>query len=187
MTRQIQILGILLWISVCFGCKEKKNVEQLKKGVIENEESFKQLIADFELSLPDSNYIVTLGLGNNSSVNLTYYKSQGNIADKKNHFGGQNLKLHSAELNYAIKNLGWTYETIDKLTQGLNAIQCDYIRNTDWFGKPINIYHDPSGFVNSDYNIYPTEMLDTVRAVHGEPIGQTDFLKRVYIITSSAL
>ncbi len=187
MTRQIQILVMLLLISFCFGCKEKKNVGQLKKGVIESEDLFKQLVDDFESCLPDSNYIIIFGINNNSSVNLTYYKNQGNIADKKNHFGGQNLKLHSTELDRIIKNLGWTYKTIDKLKQGLKAIQFDYIRNTDWFGTPINIYDDPSGLVNSDYSIYPTEMLDKVKVVHGEPIGQTDFLKRVYIITSSGL
>ncbi len=187
MTRQIRILAILLLVSFSFGCKEKRDNAQLKKDAIDNERSFQLLVDGFTASLPDSNYIVTFGIRNGSNIDLTYYKNEGNIADKKNHFEGQNLDLHSIELDKAIRDLGWTYETVEKLTQGLKAIQCDYIRNTDWFGKPINIYNTPEGMVNSDYNVYPTEMLDTVKAAHGEPIGQTDFLKRVYVMTSSAL
>ncbi len=187
MTTQIRILTILLLVASSFGCKEKGDTAQLKKGAIDNEKSFQLLVDGFSASLPDSNYTVTFGIRNGSNIDLTYYKNEGNIADNKNHFGGQNLDLHSNELDKAIKDLGWTYETVDKLTKGLKAIQCEYIRNTDWFGKPINIYNTPEGMVNSDYNVYPTEMLDTVKAVHGESIGQTDFLKRVYVMTSSAL
>lgn len=172
-------------VSFSLGCKEKRDAAQLKKDAIENAESFQLLVDGFTSSLPDSNYIVTFGIVNGSNIELTYYKNEGNIADKKNHFGGQNLNLHSTELDKALKDLGWTYG--DKLTHGLKAIQCNYIRNTDRFEKPINIYNSPEGMVNSGYNVYPTAILDTVKAIHGEPIGQTDFLKRVYIITSSAL
>lgn len=186
MKRRLQILGLVFSFSACFGCRGKNSVQQMREQVITKEKSFMRLVDDFESSLPDSNYIVKFGIGKYNAVNLTYYKNQGNVADM-DHFGGQNLYLHSPELDDAIKKLGWTYETIDKLSNGLKTIQCDYIRNTDWFGKPINIYNHQGGFVNSAYNIYPTEMLDSVAAAHGEAIGQTDFLKRVYIMTSAAL
>lgn len=186
MTRQIEILGLLALLCITnFGCKQEH--EQMKNQAIAKEELFKSFVDYFISSLPDSNYIVTFGVGHSNNVNITYYKNQGNIADKKNHYGGNNLRLHTPELDKAINDLGWTYVTINKLTQGLKAIQCEYIRNTDWFGKPVNVFNTPDGFVNSDYNIYPIEMLDTVRIIHGEPVGQTEFLKRVYIITSSAL
>lgn len=179
---------MLLLISICFSCNERKDSEQLKNEVIEKEVLFIQLVNDFESSLPDSNYVVTFGIGSSiENVNLTYYKNNGNVSDKKNHFGGQNLQLHSPELDNVMENLGWTYQTIEKLATDLNAIQYDYIRNTDWFGKPINIYDSPDGFAHSAYNIYPSEMLETVKVIHGEPIGQTDFLKRVYVMTSSSL
>ncbi len=187
MTIQIRILSILLFVSFSFGCQEKRDSAQLKKNVINNEKAFQLLVDGFTASLPDSNYIVTFGIRNDSNIDLIYYKNEGNIAGKSNHLGGKNLSLHSTELDNAIRDLGWNYETVDKLALGLKAIQCNYIRNTDWFGKPINIYDTPEGMVNLDYNVYPTGNLDTVKAVHGEPIGQTDFLKRVYIMTSSAL
>ena len=187
MMKQIQIVALLSLISLCIGCKEKKDVALLRKVAFENEVSFKHLVDDFTSSLPDSIYLITFGVGNSSSVNLTYYRNQGDIADRKNYFGGNDLDLHSTELDNALKDLGWTYETITNLTRGLNAIQSDYIRNTDWFGKPINVYNSPEGFINSDYNIYPVEMLDTVKAVHGAGIEKSDFLRRVYIMTSSAL
>lgn len=166
-------------MAICFslGCNEKRDAEDLKKAAIDNEKSFQNLVDIFTSSLPDSTYTITFRICDGSSVDLTYYRNKGNIADKKNHFGGQNLNLHSTELDNVMKDLGWTYETIDKLIKGLKAIQCDCIRNTDWSGSPINVHIVPSGFVNSDYNIYPIESLDILKAAHGEPIGQSDFFK----------
>jgi hypothetical protein len=191
MKRQFKILGFLTLISFCIlisACKGKKDVEQLRYNVIANEALFESLVDYFTSVLPDSSFIVTFGVESKNYINLSYYKNQGNLADPNNHFGGVHLKLHSLELDKLLKDLGWTYETINNLTKGLKAINFDYICNTDFFCKPINIYDAPSGFVNSDYNIYPVEKLEIVkREIKGHPVGQTDFLKRVYIITTSAL
>jgi len=191
MKRQFKILGFLTLISFCIlisGCKRKNDVEQLRHKVIANEALFESLVDYFTSALPDSDYLVTFGVDKSDRVNLSYYKNHENLHDPNNHFGGEHLKLHSPELDKVLKDLGWTYGTINNLIKDLKAIQFEYIRNTDWFGKPINIYDAPSGFVNSDYNIYPMEMLEIVKGkISGHPVGQTDFLRRVYIMTTSAL
>lgn len=189
MKRYLKILGFLILIFIlAFGCKRQKEPEQLKQEVITNEALFKSLVDYFTSVLLDSNYIVTFGVDKPNSVNLSYYKNQGNLADPKNQSGGEHLNFHSPELDKLLKELGWTYETVNKLTAKLNAIHFDYIRNTDRFCKPINIYNTPGGFVNTDYNIYPVEKLAALKGkIRGSPVGATDFLKRVYIITTSAL
>lgn len=110
------------------------------------------------------------------------------MADPNNRFGGEHLKLHSPALDKALQDLGWTYETINTLTTGLKAVKFEYIRNTDAFGKPVNIYNSTNGFVNSDIHIYPVEMLEIIKPeINSRPVGKTGFLKQVYIITTSAL
>ena len=188
MIHQRKILRFWIIILLCIlnlGCKDKNKSEFLKDNVIANEDSFNKLVDYFISVVPDSNFIITIGVGTKNTVDLIYYKNEGGNAK---YIGGNKLKNHSLELEKVLKNLGWTYETINTLKKGLNDINCDYIGNTEYHFKPINVYNTPNGFVNSSYLIYPLEILDSLKKeLNGEPVGKSNFLKRVYIETSSAL
>lgn len=138
---------IILLCMICLlscDCTYKENGMQLKQKAIEKEVAFQALVDHFNSVIPKGNYIITFGVGSWGRVHLHYYINEGNIADRAKYFGDNDLRLHSAELDKLIKDLGWTYETIDKLTKELKEIKCDYIRNTDWYCKPVNIYNTPA-------------------------------------------
>jgi hypothetical protein len=164
------------------GCEEKRDAAQMKVDIIEQEVDFEKLTEYFLSVVPDSVYLVSFRDLPGEAAELSFYKDRDNL----HRISATSDASGSKKFFAMIRELGWNSGVIDSLSYYLSQTGCEGIRNTEWFGKPVCIFHEPTGFVNSDYQVYPENVLDTLKIMHGEPVGRSAFLKRVYILTSAA-
>lgn len=197
MSRTIVIVFIVLGIIafalyyyrhlIFSGTFDKKYTrEELVKNFIQHESDFSDLITLFNAKVPkDKEQTVSFGLSKGNAFDLIIRPS---IIDPANKIiGGNNLKLNSPKLDSALAVLGWTNETVKILKEKLSKTNCNWIRNTEVYGNPIEMYPNQSGWASYSYRIFNEPLSDSLIKIHGQPISNSDFGKRVTLDYSSAL
>lgn len=164
----------------------KHSREELNQNFIQHEEEFADLVTYFNSKINDvKNQRVSFGLSKGNKVNLILYPVVNNHANKI--VGGDNLELGSSELDSALELVGWTNEIVTVLKDKLTKTNCDWIRTTEIYGNPIEIYNKPSGWGTYSYRVFDVPLSDSLIKIHGKTIGTSEFGRRVVLEYSSAL
>lgn len=197
MTKIIVILFIVVTISglafyyyshsVFTGVFDKKYTrEELNQNFIQHEKEFADLVTYFNSKVSnDKNQRVSFGLSKGNKVNLIIYPVVTDPANKI--VGRNNLELGSSELDAVLAIVGWTNETVTGLKDKLSKTNCDWIRTTEIYGNPIEIYNKQSGWGTFSYRVFDVPLSDSLIKIHGKTISTSEFGKRVVIDYSSAL
>lgn len=193
------VIVILVVISILFvvyflysrlvfngGFDKKYSREELVKNFIHNEKSFFDLVEYFNSINPkEEGQTVSFGLGKKNTVKLYIYPT---VIDPDNKIlGRDDLTLDSKELDSVLIKLRWTNENVRTLRDKLLATKCDWIRTTEVYGNPIQIYPRQDGWGSYSYYIFDAPASDELIRIHGKPIGESGFGKRAFLEYSSAL
>ena len=173
-----------LFFTGIFGKKYTR--KELNKNFIQHEKDFSDLVILFNSRNSEGKeHIVSFGLGKGNKIKLRINPS---VIDPKNAIiGGDNLEIGSPKLDSALTMLGWTNETIKLLRDKLFKTNCDWIRSTQIYGDPIEMYPDQGGWSSYVYRIFSMPLSDSLIQIHGKPISNSEFGKRTVLEYSSAL
>ncbi|MBN9383772.1 MAG: hypothetical protein J0H74_23650 [Chitinophagaceae bacterium] len=165
---------------------KKYTREQLVKNFNEHENDFTELVMLFNTYVyKKKEYNVSFGLGNGGRISLVLKPTVIDPASKI--IGGEDLELGSAKLDTALLSLGWTKDTAKKIAEKLDRIKCDWIRTTEIYANPIEIYPNQKGWGSFTYRVFEYPLSDSLIQIHGRPISNSDLGKRTFIDYSSAL
>jgi len=185
----ILALGIYFCTRLVFsGTFDKKYTrEELVKNFVQHETDFADLVAYFKSHVSESKeQSVSFGLSKGDKVNLIISPAVVDPANKI--IGGNNLTVNSPKLDSALAALGWTNETVKTLKDKLAKTNCDWIRTTEIYGgNPIEMYPNQSGWNSYCYHLFNAPVSYSVLQIHGNPIGDSEFGKRVFLDYSSGL
>lgn len=162
----------------------KRTRNQLVDNFITHEKEFSALVTTFKSNINIKENVV-FGAASNDKINLIIIPL---IIDPQNSaLGGENLDVNSPAFKIALKKLGWTLATVEKLKKELSQIDCDFIATSDVYKQPVQIYSKPEGWGNYQYYIFSEPLDEELIRIHGKPIEKTGFGSKVVISYSSAL
>jgi hypothetical protein len=165
---------------------KKYTREELTQNFIQHENEFADLVTYFNSKVPnDKKQRVSFGLSKGNKVSLIIYPTVIDPANKI--IEKENLELGSPELDSALTILGWTNETAKVLKDKLSKTNCDWIRTTEVYGNPIEVYNNQSGWGSFSYRVFEMPLSDSLIQIHGKAISNSEFGKRVVLDYSSAL
>jgi hypothetical protein len=180
-----KILGTIVINGIFIGCFPR-NVSKAdaERNFIKNEQEFSSLVYYFESILPDSGkYNVKFGIGKKKDqIDLVVFPLNSDPI-----IGGDGLELNSPQLDSTLALLQWDKETLTTLKTMLSKTNCQWIRTTDFYGQPIEIYFRSSGMGSYSYYVFQKPINDSLIQTHGKPIGDSSFGLRVVLKYSSAL
>ncbi|HYH13616.1 MAG TPA: hypothetical protein VD794_00255, partial [Flavisolibacter sp.] len=128
---------------------------------------------------------VSFGLSKEGGINLIIRHTVIKPSNKM--VGGYDLEVGSQQLDSALAVLHWTNETVIDLKNKLARTNCDWIRTTEIYGKPVELFPRQSGWGSYAYRVFERPLPDSLLEVHGLPLSESDFGKTVFLDYSSVL
>lgn len=165
---------------------KKYTREKLTENFVRNESKFDELVTFFNAKIINvKEQTVSFGLSKANKVSLII---SPNVIDPANKtIGGNDLELGSPKLDSALVLLQWTNETVGALKDKLAKTNCDWIRTTEIYGKPVELYPNQKGWSSFAYRVFDMPLPDSLVQIHGRPISNSEFGRRVVLDYSSAL
>jgi hypothetical protein len=165
---------------------KKYTREQLVQNFVEHENDFSDLVILFKNKVPkNKEYTLSFGISKDGKISLIVKPVVIDPANKT--IGGENLELGSDQLDTTLSNLGWTKDIVKNLANKLSKTNCNWIRTTEIYGNPIEIYPNQKGWGSFSYRVFEPPLSDSLLQIHGKPVSYSDFGKRTFIDYSSAL
>ena len=158
---------------------------ELADNFIRNEKEFLDLVSFFDFEVANKEQRIAFGISDGDIISLIVTPTVINSESKI--LGGENLKFDSPEMDSVLVALNWTNETVRILRNKLAKTKCNWIRTTNIQTHPIEMFSNQTGWGSYSYLIFKTSLSDSLIQIHGKPISDSEFGRKVALVYSSAL
>jgi hypothetical protein len=166
------------------GPEEKHTNKSLYKNFIEHERGFEDLIVFFKTNVPElKKRLLSFGFDKRGRITLELRPEVITTSSFKE--GGKALSLDSPELDSVLSEINWTRETVIGLKNRLSSINCDFIRTTNFYGRPTLIFPKNQRLITYAYYVFDEPLADSLIKVHGRPLTDSEFGRKIIINHSS--
>lgn len=164
----------------------KYTFEQLKNNFLKNEDAFNSLAELFEANTTKKGkYTVVLSVVKNNKISLFLDPI---VLDSRNkRLGAENMEIGSSKMDSILKALGWSKQLVNEFQLKLEHVNCNWIKTTQIYGRPIVIYPSHKGWGSYAYYIFNDPIDNSILQIHGRPLGEHGIAKRTFLVYSSAL
>ncbi len=183
------LVGVVYCISVFFALSDFPPPSYMRmryeSNFRKNENKFYSLTTYFDSILLKNNntWSVTFGLTRKrTSIYIILYPNYGSVSSINPILGAKDMKLDDPALDTILSKLGWTKGVLLELKSRLSAVNCSFITNNPNNKRPIEIYDAPRDMEGHFmYRIFPESLSDTLKRIHGYPLGGSTFGDRVVL------
>lgn len=160
--------------------------EQLNDNFLKNEKTFNSLISLFrEKTANVDGYTVALGVNRNNRISLNLYPVVIDPANKI--LGVDDVEIGAVKLDSILRVLNWSKVLLIEFKDKLKQVGCNWIRTTQIYGSPVDIYPSQNGWGSYSYLFFKEPVDSVIREIHGEPLGGSGLGNRAFLEYSSAL
>lgn len=186
LNKYINNFAVLILVIIFINCKNiNKNISRnsTENYYIQNEKTFVSLYDFFySKTINQNKYIITFYSNkNNKLYNINIYPIDGPVNIHNSIIGGDNLPLECKKIDSILIETKWEKSFLLSLKDKLNKTNCKWIRTTEIYGDPIEIFYDESTYGSYSYLIFPQPLSDTLIKIHGTPIKSNILKDRVVV------